>query len=217
MTTPARSITIVEELLATREVQAACQSFETEADRITAEQVAICAIAAPPFGEQDRAEYFRSKLNECGLTNSEIDEAGNCLALYEGRTPEPVVVVSAHLDTVFPAGTDLTLRHSNSRLLAPGISDDGCGLAALIGIARALITNRIQVETSILFVGTVGEEGEGNLRGVRHLFGAGKWAKRIASFISLDGAGLEQVTNGALGSRRYRVQLRGSGGHSWGD
>ncbi|HKR60863.1 MAG TPA: M20/M25/M40 family metallo-hydrolase, partial [Pyrinomonadaceae bacterium] len=161
MTTPARSVTIVEELVATPEVQAAFQSFAAEADRITAEQIAICSIAAPPFGEQERAEYFLSKLAECGLSNSEIDEAGNCLALYEGRTSAPVVVVSAHLDTVFPAGTDLTLRHSNNRLLAPGISDDGCGLAALTAIARALTENSLQVESPILFAATVGEEGEG--------------------------------------------------------
>ena len=151
------------------------------------------------------------------MDQTEIDEAGNCLALYEGRQSDSVLVVSAHLDTVFPAATDLTLRRNGNRLLAPGISDDGCGLTALLALARALTANKIQVDTSILFVGSVGEEGEGNLRGVRHLFNAGKWAGRIAAFVSLDGAGLEQITNGALGSRRYRVQLRGPGGHSWGD
>jgi acetylornithine deacetylase/succinyl-diaminopimelate desuccinylase-like protein len=102
-------------------------------------------------------------------------------------------------------------------LLSPGISDDCCGLTALLALARALTINHIKVQTSILFVGSVGEEGEGNLRGVRHLFNNGKWAGRISTFVSLDGAGLDQITNGALGSRRYRVQLRGPGGHSWGD
>ncbi len=217
MSTPATSNSVVQELLTAPQVQAAFRLFESEAEQITEEQIEICAIAAPPFGEQLRAEHLRRKLSECGLARTEIDEAGNCLGLYEGRQSAAVLVVSAHLDTVFPAATDLTLRRSNNRLLAPGISDDGCGLTALLALARALTTTDIQVETSILFVGTVGEEGEGNLLGVRHLFNAGKWAGRIAAFLSLDGAGLEQITNGALGSRRYRVQLRGPGGHSWGD
>lgn len=217
MSTAATSNTAVQELLSAPQVQAAFRFFESQADKITEEQIEISAIAAPPFGEQQRAEYFRNKLSASGLVEANIDEAGNCLALYEGDTVAPVLVVSAHLDTVFPAETDLKLRRSGNRLLAPGISDDGCGLAALIALARSLVTNKIQVETSILFVGTVGEEGEGNLRGVRHLFNAGKWAGKIAAFVSLDGAGLEQITNGALGSRRYRVLLRGPGGHSWGD
>jgi len=217
MSTPATSNSVVQELLTSPQVQAAFRLFESQAERITEEQIEISAIAAPPFGEQHRAEHLRRKFSESGLEQTEIDEAGNCLAFYEGRQSDSVLVVSAHLDTVFPAATDLTLRRSGNRLLAPGISDDGCGLTALLALARALTANKIQVDTSILFVGSVGEEGEGNLRGVRHLFNAGKWAGRIAAFVSLDGAGLEQITNGALGSRRYRVQLRGPGGHSWGD
>lgn len=198
-------------------VQAAFQLFESTAAEITEEQISICSVAAPPFGEQERAEYLRRKLVDIGLTEAEIDEVGNCIALYKGRAVSPVLVVSAHLDTVFPAGTDLTVRRNGSRLLAPGISDDGCGLAALLTLARALTATGLETEGQILFVGTVGEEGAGNLRGVRHLLTEGKWAKRIDAFISLDGAGIEQITNGALGSRRYRVQLRGTGGHSWGD
>lgn len=213
----ATSSTVVQELLGSHHVQAAFQFFEAEAQWITQEQIEISSIAAPPFGEQERAKYLQKKLAECGLDQPEIDTAGNCLALLEGNLRNRVVVISAHLDTVFPAGTDLTLYRSGDRLLAPGISDDGCGLAALIALARALTTNRIEIATSLLFVGSVGEEGEGNLRGVRHLFTEGKYARRIAAFVSLDGAGLEQITNGALGSRRYRVQFRGPGGHSWGD
>ena len=217
MSSPATSNSVVHDLLAAPQVQSAFRLFESQAMRITEEQIEICAIAAPPFGEKLRAEYLRKKFSESGLVETDIDEAGNCLALYEGRESAAVLVFSAHLDTVFPAATDLTLRRSGNRLLAPGISDDGCGLTALLALARSLTINKIQVDTSILFVGSVGEEGEGNLRGVRHLFNAGKWAGRIAAFVSLDGAGLEQITNGALGSRRYRVQLRGPGGHSWGD
>lgn len=209
--------TTLQELLDSPQVQAAFQYFESSADEITEEQINICSIAAPPFAEQERAEYLQRKLVAIGLTEAEIDEAGNCIALRSGRSVSPLLVVSAHLDTVFPAGTDLTVRRNGSRLLAPGISDDCCGLAALLALARSLKATGLETEGGVLFVGTVGEEGAGNLRGVRHLLTEGKWAKRISAFISFDGAGSDQITNGALGSRRYRVQLRGSGGHSWGD
>ena len=213
----ASSTTVIQELLATPSVKAAFEFFESQADKITEEQIEICSIAAPPFGEAARAEYLLRKFGESGLVSTELDAAGNCLALHNAGPPAPLLVISAHLDTVFPAETDLTLRRSGNRLMAPGISDDGCGLAALIALARVLTTTELETETSILFAGTVGEEGAGNLRGVRHLFTEGGWARQIAAFISLDGAGLDQITNGALGSRRYRIQIRGPGGHSWGD
>lgn len=214
---PVTSITAIQELLDSPAVRAALEFFESHAEEITAEQIGICSIPAPPFGEAERAEYFRRKLVDGGLADAEIDEVGNCVALRQGHSPSPLLVVSAHLDTVFPAETDLTLRRSNGRLLAPGISDDGCGLAALLAIVRSLAATSIETNGSMLVVGTVGEEGAGNLRGVRHLLTEGKWAKRVDTFVSFDGAGIEQITNGALGSRRYRVQLRGTGGHSWGD
>jgi acetylornithine deacetylase/succinyl-diaminopimelate desuccinylase-like protein len=139
------------------------------------------------------------------------------VALRRGGALSPLLVVSAHLDTVFPAGTDYTVRREQHRLLAPGIADDGCGLAALVALLRALESCAIETEGSLLFVGTVGEEGEGNLRGARHLLTGGRWAKRVDAFLSFDGPGVERITNAALGSRRYRVRLRGVGGHSWGD
>jgi len=127
-------------------------------------------------------------------------------------------VVSAHLDTVFAKGTDFTVRREGERLLAPGIADDGCGLIALVAIVQALRAAQIKTGGSILVVGTVGEEGEGNLRGVRYLLTRGAWAKRkIDAFLSCDGPGVDRITNRALGSRRYRVEFTGSGGHSWGD
>ena len=147
-----------------------------------------------------------------------IDEEGNCLGLLKGSSPTPLVIVSAHLDTVFPDGTDFTVRREGERLLAPGIADDGCGLVALIAIIQALRSAEVPIEGSLLFVGTVGEEGEGNLRGVRHLLTRGPWSKRkIDAFLSFDGPGVDRITNRALGSRRYRVELTGPGGHSWGD
>ena len=207
----------VAQLMATPHVARALRFFETQADAITEEQIRICSIPASPFGEQERAEYFSRKFSELGLTEVEIDEEGNCLGLLRGASRSPLMVVSAHLDTVFSADTNFNVTRRNGKLYAPGIADDGCGLAALIAIVQAIQTQRIPIEGSILFVGTVGEEGEGNLRGVRHLFTKGRWAKHVDSFLSFDGPGLDRITNRALGSRRYRVEVTGPGGHSWGD
>jgi tripeptide aminopeptidase len=208
---------ILREMLVSPQVRAAFKFFETRAAEITEEQIAICSIPAPPFGEERRAAYLCGKLQQQGLSEAQTDAEGNCVALRRGSSLSPLVVVSAHLDTVFPAGTDFTVRREQSKLLAPGIADDGCGLTALIAISRALKECSIETEGSLLFVGTVGEEGEGNLRGVRYLLTEGEWAGRVDSFISFDGPGTERITHAALGSRRYRVRLRGTGGHSWGD
>lgn len=198
-------------------VTRALRFFETHADAITEEQIGICSVPASPFGEQQRAEYLSQKFRELGLTEVEIDEEGNCLGLLRGSSQTPLLVVSAHLDTVFSKDTDFTITRRDEKLLAPGIADDGCGLAALIALAQAIQTEQIPIEGSILFVGTVGEEGEGNLRGVRYLFTKGRWAKQIEAFLSFDGPGLDRITNRALGSHRYRVEVIGPGGHSWGD
>jgi acetylornithine deacetylase/succinyl-diaminopimelate desuccinylase-like protein len=213
-TTPSKSI---DELLALPSVKAAFSFFDAHAEEITEEQIRICSIPSPPFEEKRRADYLCKRFSEIGLEDARIDEEGNCLALRRGCLRSPLLVVSAHLDTVFPQGTNFTVRRMANRLLAPGISDDGCGLVALLAIARALDAARVVTEGSILFVGTVGEEGAGNLRGVRYLFGRGEWARWIDAFISFDGGGIDRITNGALGSRRYRVRLRGAGGHSWAD
>ncbi len=215
LTSPA--VKSVEELLAAENVRRAFHDFAAHADELTEEQTRICTIPAPPFCEGERAEYLRGRLSEIGLREAHLDKEGNCVALRRGRSLSPLVVVSAHLDTVFPPGTDCTVRRDAGRLCAPGISDDGCGLVALIALARALEVVQIETAGSLLFVGTVGEEGTGNLRGVRHLVTAGEWSNRVDAFLSFDGPGVERITNGALGSRRYRVGLSGTGGHSWGD
>ena len=198
-------------------VARALRFFETDAEAITEEQIRICSVPATPFGEQERAEYLRQKFSDLGLTEVEIDEEGNCLGLVRGASLKPLLVVSAHLDTVFSKDDDFTVVKRENKLFAPGIADDGCGLAALIAIARVIQNERIPLEGSLLFVGTVGEEGEGNLRGVRHLFTKGRWASQVDAFLSFDGPGVERITNRALGSRRYRVEFTGPGGHSWGD
>jgi acetylornithine deacetylase/succinyl-diaminopimelate desuccinylase-like protein len=200
------------------QVEQALRFFETSAAAITEEHIRICEVPATPFAEQQRAEYLADRFRELGLRDVSIDEEGNCLGLFAGRSSSPLIVVSAHLDTVFAKGTDFTVRREGERLLAPGIADDGCGLVALIALIQTLRAAQIQIEGSILFVGTVGEEGEGNLRGVRHLLTNGSWATRkIDAFLSFDGPGVDRITNRALGSRRYRVEFTGPGGHSWGD
>jgi acetylornithine deacetylase/succinyl-diaminopimelate desuccinylase-like protein len=214
-TVPAGSI---QQLAALPAVEGALRFFETNAGEITEEHIRICSVPATPFAEQQRADYLAERFHELGLHDVSIDEEGNCLGLFRGSAAAPLIIVSAHLDTVFAKGTDFTVRREGERLYAPGIADDGCGLAALIAIVQALRAAQIKTEGSILFVGTVGEEGEGNLRGVRHLLTRGAWAnRRIDAFLSFDGPGVGRITNRALGSRRYRVEFSGPGGHSWGD
>ncbi|MFL6229041.1 MAG: M20/M25/M40 family metallo-hydrolase [Pyrinomonadaceae bacterium] len=208
---------VASDLLADERVRGAFRFFEERAAEITEEHAALCAIPAPPFGERARAEYLAARLRQCGLTDARLDEEGNCVAPRRGQSLRPLVVVSAHLDTVFPEETSFTVRREGGRMFAPGIADDGCGLAALLALARSLDEFKIETEGTLLFTGTVGEEGEGNLRGARHLLTAGEWAGQIDAFLSLDGPGVERITNVALASRRYRVRFAGAGGHSWGD
>jgi tripeptide aminopeptidase len=211
---PALPIT---ELLNSPQVQRAFKLIDSQLEKFTEEHIQICSIPSSPFGEKERADYLARRFAELGLAEASTDEEGNCLGVRKGRSAAPLLAVSAHLDTVFPADADFTVHRAGGRLLAPGISDDGCGLAALIALADVLKESSIETSGSLLFVGTVGEEGEGNLRGVRHLLTRGEWANRIDAFLSFDGAEIDRITNRALGSRRYRVVLRGKGGHSWGD
>jgi len=216
--TPSTPEDAVRALLESERVRGAFRFFEERAGEFDEEHARICAVPAPPFGEGPRAEYLRGRLAVCGLPDARLDAEGNCVALRRGRARAPLLVLSAHLDTVFPAGTDCEVRREATGLMrAPGIADDGCGLAALVALARAFAECGIETAGSILFVGTVGEEGEGDLRGARHLLTAGEWAGAPTAFISIDGPGLERITHAALASRRYRVTCRGAGGHSWGD
>jgi acetylornithine deacetylase/succinyl-diaminopimelate desuccinylase-like protein len=145
-----------------------------------------------------------------------IDGEGNVLALRKGSEAGAVVVVSAHMDTVFPEGTDVTVKRDGARLHAPGVGDDSTGLATLLALVDAMNAGKVQTRSPILFVGTVGEEGLGDLRGVRYLFTKGAYKGKIGAFFSLDGGDLGSMTTGATGSKRYKVAFKGPGGHSYG-
>ncbi len=179
----------------------------------------VIRTPAPPFGESARASWFLERLRGLGLADAHLDEAGNALAEFPGEngTGGPVVLVSAHLDTVFPLGTDTEPTEVDGRIEAPGACDNAAGLSGLLGLAAAVRDAEWNPGVSVLFAANVGEEGEGDLRGMRHLFTAGRYAGRIAAAIALDGGGSYAVITRALASRRFRVDVRGPGGHSWND
>jgi tripeptide aminopeptidase len=180
--------------------------------RALAEQKLITEIPAPPYKEKVRAEYYLKRFQELGFKDASIDAEGNVIALRKGSGGGPKLVVSAHLDTVFPEGTDVTVKEKDGVLLAPGIGDDSRGLAALLSLIQAMNANDITTVGDVLLVGTVGEEELGNLRGVKALF---RDHADIDGFISIDGLGITRIVNQATGSHRYEMIFRGPGGHSF--
>ena len=198
-------------------------------------QLELVRIPAPPFGESARAAWFLDRFHNLGLTNIHLDDAGNALAelhphaasaptasnsvISTEATTTPCILLSAHLDTVFPADTLIDPLETNDspRILAPGICDNAAGLTALLAIAAALRFANIAPPIPILFAANVGEEGEGDLRGMRHLFERGPYRTRIASALILEGGGTAVAINRALGSLRFRITITGPGGHSWAD
>jgi acetylornithine deacetylase/succinyl-diaminopimelate desuccinylase-like protein len=203
-----------ERLIADPSVKQALDFVQRNEPKILEEQIRLCEIEAPPFKETQRAEALRITFQKLGLKNVRIDRVGNVLAERPGAAARPHLVFSAHLDTVFPEGTNVRTSRNGSIIKGPGIADDCRGLAVVIGVIRALDEARIQTTGTITFVGTVGEEGLGDLRGVKHLFGE-ELKGRVDQFVSVDGAGLG-ITHTAVGSRRYRVTYKGPGGHSYG-
>jgi acetylornithine deacetylase/succinyl-diaminopimelate desuccinylase-like protein len=182
----------------------------------------IVRVPAPPFHEQQRAEFFLDRFRSLELSNIHLDDEGNALAelASEGSpSSDQVILISAHLDTVFPPGThcEPVERTDNPHIHCPGICDNGAGLSALLAIAAALRYARINPPATILFAANVGEEGEGDLRGMRYLFQQGPYRNRIAASIALEGSGTSTVVTRALGSLRFRVTINGPGGHSWSD
>ena len=192
----------------------AFKSIEQDVKRTRGDHITLTEVPAPPFKEDKRAEVFASMLRDLKLDSIWIDEVGNVLGLIHGTRRNRVVALDAHLDTVFPEGTDVKVEIRGDTLYAPGIGDDTRGLAMLLSVVRALNASKIQIESDVLLVGSVGEEGLGDLRGVKHLFRDG--GPRIDSWISIDGGAVGRVNNKGLGSKRYKVTYIGPGGHSWG-
>lgn len=204
----------IEALAETEPVREAFRVIEELEPRTMDDLVMLTEIPAPPFMEDERAEAYAGLLEEAGADEVYRDEEGNVIAVRRGTVGDRLVVVSGHLDTVFPEGTDVTVRFSGDTLRAPGVGDDSRGLVVVLTVLRAMNEAGIETEADVWFVGTVGEEGLGDLRGMKHLFRED--GPEIDAFISVDGGGESRIVNQALGSRRYRITFEGPGGHSWG-
>ncbi|MEL0318235.1 MAG: M20/M25/M40 family metallo-hydrolase [Flavobacteriaceae bacterium] len=176
--------------------------------------IELTEIEAPPFKEARRAKVFADYFKTLGMDSVWIDTEGNVLGLLQGSEGDRTVALDAHLDTVFPEGTEVKVRIENDTLYAPGIGDDTRGLSMLLTLLETIKTEQIQPKDDLLFVGSVGEEGLGDLRGVKHLFRSG--GPRIDAWIAIDGGAIGRVNNKGLGSYRYRITFSGPGGHSWG-
>jgi tripeptide aminopeptidase len=201
-------------LLQDATVKAALAAARADEARTLAEQVEICEVEAPPFKESARGEVYARKFRELGLQNVRSDKAGNVLGERPGTTPRPHFVLAAHLDTVFPEGTNVKTTQEGVVIRGPGIGDDCRGLAVVLAVVRALKAGNVQTPGTVTFVGNVGEEGLGDLRGVKYIFNEGLKG-RVDRFVSIDGTGLG-ITHISVGSLRYRVTLKGPGGHSYG-
>jgi acetylornithine deacetylase/succinyl-diaminopimelate desuccinylase-like protein len=176
--------------------------------------IELTEIPAPPFGEEARGRRFAEMLEESGLSDVTIDDVGNVIGRRPGSNGDRVIAYSAHLDTVFPADTDVSVRFDDEKMYAPGIGDNTRGLVTVLGVLRAMEHAGIETAADVLFIGNVGEEGLGDLRGVKHLFRDG--AEKIDALIAVDGGESDRIVFGGVGSHRYRVTFRGPGGHSWG-
>jgi len=207
-------------LAADRAVHRAFQWFHLHEPQLRRWQLELLAIPAPPFAESARAAWFLSRFQDLGLHNPHLDAAGNALAEFPSSVPadKPCILLSAHLDTVFPVGTNTTPREDGAVIHGPGACDNAAGLTALLALAAALRHAGVKPATTLLFAANVGEEGEGDLRGMRHLFSSDSpYFQRITTAIAIDAPGNATVIDRALGSRRLRVSVTGPGGHSWAD
>jgi acetylornithine deacetylase/succinyl-diaminopimelate desuccinylase-like protein len=197
-------------------VRAAFERFRAQESQFALWQMEATRLAAPPFGEKTRGDWLADRFRELGLIDVHVDDVGNVLGVRPGFGSR-FVALSAHIDTVFPAATPLDIRQQGSRLYGPGVSDNGAGIAAMLAIVSVLGSARITHGLPFLFIGNVGEEGEGDLRGMRHVFATPRWRDAIAYNVIVDGAGSDTIVAEALGSRRFEVIVRAQGGHSWSD
>ncbi|EJU10941.1 aminoacyl-histidine dipeptidase [Sphingomonas sp. LH128] len=215
---PAKPATppVVERVIATSSFKAAAQSLRADHERFVDEIIRITQTPSPPFGEAERGRLVAQMMRDSGFRSVSIDEVGNVIGLRPGRDARlPPLVVAAHLDTVFPKGTDVTVKREGTKLRAPGIGDDSRGVATLLVLARAMDKAGIQTDRDVLFVGNVGEEGPGDLRGMRHLFSTNARARAAAGFISIDSSGSGGIVTRGVGSNRYHIVFSGPGGHSY--
>jgi len=206
----------VARLAASAELRSAFAWLRAQEAQFARWQLDVARIPSPPFGEAARATWLANKFRELGLDDVHSDDVGNVFGIHPGFGRN-YIALSAHMDTVFPAGTPLNIRQQGNRLYGPGVSDNGAGLTALLAIAALLRSVRIRHALPFLFIANVGEEGEGDLRGMRHIFSSPRWKDSITYNLVLDGAGSDTVVAEALGSRRFEVIVRGPGGHSWSD
>jgi acetylornithine deacetylase/succinyl-diaminopimelate desuccinylase-like protein len=206
----------VARLAASPEVRSAFNWLRTQEPQLAQWQLEMARIAAPPFGEAARGAWLAERFREVGLDDVRVDDVGNVFGVHPGYG-QRYVALSAHIDTVFPANTPLNIRQQGSRLYGPGVSDNGAGVTAMLAIAALLRSVRVRHALPFVFIGNVGEEGEGDLRGMRHIFATPRWKDSIAYSVVLDGAGSDTIVAEALGSRRFEVIVRGPGGHSWSD
>jgi acetylornithine deacetylase/succinyl-diaminopimelate desuccinylase-like protein len=238
-TAPSTLFSRITRLAGDRRIHTAFRWFHLNDGKLMDWQRTMVAIPAPPFGEMDRALWFADRLQKLELADIYIDNEGNAGGVYASGqakpngqywpaadqpaqletilSSRPVILISAHLDTVFPAGTPLEPILEARRLTAPGACDNAAGVIGLLAIAAALKAAQIELACDVVFVGNVGEEGEGDLRGIRHVYEQSVWSSRIAAHIVLDGAGDQIAVNEAVGSRRFLVSIAGPGGHSWSD
>jgi tripeptide aminopeptidase len=203
------------QFLAKPDVQKAMEIIKTSEPHFVDEQVRLCEIASPPFHEDKRGEEFARLFKEAGLQNVRIDKAGNVLGDRPGAEVHPHLVLAAHLDTVFPEGTDVHVTRTGNLLKGPGIGDDCRGLATVLSVIHAMNEAHLKTRGSITFVGDVGEEGLGDLRGMKELFGT-TMKGEIDDFISIEPGPEDSITDGGVGSYRYKVTFTGPGGHSYG-
>ena len=204
----------IQSLAVKKQIQESFEYLESLEEFTRQNHIALTEIEAPPFAEDERALAFMKMLAQYSPDSIWIDKVGNVLGLWKGEEGRRTVALDAHLDTVFPKGTDVNVRIKGDTLFAPGIGDDTRGLAMVISIAKTLNDKSIRTKDDILLIGTVGEEGLGDLRGVKHLFRNG--GPGIDSWISIDGGEIGRINNKGLGSYRYEVTYLGPGGHSWG-
>lgn len=205
----------VERLAKNKQVKAAFDLIGAQKDQTTEDLITLTEVLAPPFMEEERGKVFGKMLQEAGVDSIWTDKVGNVIGLRKGTSGESGYVgVDAHLDVVFPEGTDVTVKKVGDTLKAPGIGDDTRGLAMLISMLKAMNKAKIKTQKDILIVGSVGEEGLGDLRGMKYMFNES--GLDIDSWIAIDGGSLGRISNAGLGSKRYKLVVKGPGGHSWG-